>query len=156
MTKKRAISLVDGTSKDTNYPSELEVGALHMAQEMQMMMEKMDMMISTLEGRVSTSLDKLVHRINSLFTALVISFPFSAKFKMPQVEAYDGLKYPFDHLELFKTLLDLQGVPYKIMCRAFPTTLKGLVRVWFNKLTPNMVSTFNELNGYFVTHFIGR
>ena len=82
-TKKRAMSLVDGTSKDTNCPSELEVGALHMAQEMQMMMEKMDMMISTLEGRVSTSLDKLVHRIDSPFIALVISFPFSAKFKMP-------------------------------------------------------------------------
>ena len=75
---------------------------------------------------------------------------------MPQVEAYDRLKYPFDHLESFKILLDLQGVPYEIMCRAFPTTLKGLVRVWFNKLIPNTVSTFNELNGYFVTHFIGR
>ena len=78
------MSLVDGTSKDTNCPSELEVGALHMAQEMQMMMEKMDMMMmSALEGRVSTSLDKLVHRIDSPFTTLVISFPFSAKFKMP-------------------------------------------------------------------------
>ena len=71
------------------------------------------------------------------------------------MEAYDGSKYPFDHLESFKTLLDLQGVPYEIMCRAFPITLKGLVQVWFNKLTPNTVSTFNELNGYFVTHFIG-
>ena len=75
------MSLVDGTSKDTNYPSELEVDALHMAQEMQMMMEKMDMMISTLEGRVSTSLDRLVHCINSPFTALVISFPFQLSSK---------------------------------------------------------------------------
>ena len=48
-----------------------------------MMMEKMDMMMSALEGRVSTSLDKLVHCIDSPFIALVISFPFSAKFKMP-------------------------------------------------------------------------
>ena len=40
------------------------------------------------------------------------------------------------------------------MFRAFPTTLKGPVRVWFSKLTPNIVSTFKELSGEFVTHFI--
>ena len=41
------------------------------------------------------------------------------------------------------------------MCRAFLTTLKGPDGVWFNKLVPNIVSTFKELNGHFVTHFIG-
>ena len=41
------------------------------------------------------------------------------------------------------------------MCKAFPTTLQGPVRVWFNKLTSNTVSTFKELSGHFVTHFIG-
>ena len=71
------------------------------------------------------------------------------------VEAYDGSQDPFDHLELFKTFMHLQGVPNKIMCRVFPTTLKGPVKVWLNKLTPNTVSTFKELNGHFITHFIG-
>ena len=41
------------------------------------------------------------------------------------------------------------------MCKAFPTTLKGPARVWLNKLTSNTVSTFKELSGHFVTHFIG-
>jgi len=40
------------------------------------------------------------------------------------------------------------------MCRAFPTTLKELARVWFSKLAPNTISTFKELSGHFVTHFI--
>ena len=77
------------------------------------------------------------------------------------MEAYDGSKFitpdtsfPLQCMKSFKTLMHLQGVPNKIMCRAFPTTLKGLVRVWFSKLTPNMVSTFKELSGHFVTHFI--
>ena len=43
----------------------------------------------------------------------------------------------------------------EIMCRAFPTTLKGPARVWFRKLAPNTVSTFKELSRHFVTHFIG-
>ena len=74
---------------------------------------------------------------------------------MPQVEAYDGSKDPLNHLESFKTLMHLYVVLDEIMCRAFPTTLKGLARVWFSKLTPNTVSIFKKLSGYFVTHFIG-
>ena len=65
---------------------------------------------------------------------------------MPEVEAYDGSKDPLDHLKSFKTLMHLQGVADKIMCRAFLTTLKGLARVWFSKLTPNFISTFKELS----------
>ena len=50
--------------------------------------------------------------------------------------------------------MHLQGVLDKIICRAFPTTLKGLARVWFSKLSPNTVSTFKKLSKHFVTHFI--
>ena len=48
---------------------------------------------------------------------------------MSQIESYDGVKDPLDHLETFKTLMHLQGVPDEIMCRAFPTTLKGATRI---------------------------
>ena len=94
-----------------------------------MMKEKMDMMISVLKGRVSTSLDELVHRTDSPFTAPVTSFPFPTKFRMPQVKQYSGSKDPLDHLESFKTLMYLQGVLDKILCKASPTTLKGPVWV---------------------------
>ena len=119
------------------------------------MKEKMDMMMNAIRGQVSTELDELVHRTDLPFTAQVTSFPLLAKFQMPQVEAYNGSKDPLDHLELFKTLMHLQGVLNEIMCRAFPTTLKGSTRVWFSKITPNTVLTFKELNGHFVLHFIG-
>ena len=74
---------------------------------------------------------------------------------MSQLEAYDGSKDFLDHLESFKTLMHLQGVVDKIMCRAFPTTLKGLARVWFSKLAPNSISTFKELSAQFASYFIG-
>ena len=41
------------------------------------------------------------------------------------------------------------------MCRAFPTTLKGLARIWFSRLTPNFINTFKELSAQFTSHFIG-
>ena len=65
---------------------------------------------------------------------------------MPQIESYDGAKDPLDHLESFKTLMHLQEVAAEIMCRAFPTTLKGLARIWFSRLTPNSISTFKDLS----------
>ena len=74
---------------------------------------------------------------------------------MPQIESYDGVKDPLDHLETFKTLMHLYGVPNKIMCRVFPTTLKGVARIWFSRLTPNSINTFQELSAQFTSHFIG-
>ena len=126
-----------------------------MAQDMQMMKENMDMMMNAMRGQVSTSLDELVHRTDSPFTTRVTFFPLLAKFRMPQVEAYDESKDPLDHLESFKTLIHLQGVSNEIMCRVFPTTLIGPARLWFSKIAPNIVSTFKELSGHFVAHFIG-
>ena len=126
-----------------------------MVVEMQMMKERMDFMMNTLKRRVSNDLDELVHRMNSLFTTPVTSFPFPSKFRMSQIEAYDKSKDPLDHLELFKTLMHLQCVSDKIICQAFPTMLKGPTRVWFSRLTPNSINTFKELSTQFALHFIG-
>ena len=43
----------------------------------------------------------------------------------------------------------------EIMCKAFPTMLKGPVRIWFSRLMPNSISTFKELSAQFALHFIG-
>ena len=119
-----------------------------------MMKERMDFMMNALRGRVSSDLDNLVHRTDSPFTASVSSFPLPPKFRMFQVESYDGAKDPLDHLETFKTLMHLQGVADEIMCRAFLSKLKGPARIWFSKLTPNSICTFKELSAQFTSHFI--
>ena len=117
--------------------------------EMQAMKEQMEVMMNALKGQVPSDLDDLVNRTDSPFTLSDNYFP------LPQIESYDGVKDPLDHLETFKTLMHLQGVPDEIMCRAFPTTLKGPTRIWFNRLTPNSINTFNELSAQFTSHFIG-
>ena len=109
--------------------------------------------MNALKGRVSSDLDDLVNRTDSPFTAAV-------NFCMPQIDSYDGVKDPLDHLETFKTLMHLQGVADEIMadeimCRAFLTTLKGAARIWFNQLMPNSISTFKELSAQFTAQFIG-
>ncbi|XP_065626051.1 uncharacterized protein LOC136066118 [Quercus suber] len=74
---------------------------------------------------------------------------------MPQIDSYNRVRDPLVHLETFKTFMYLQGVAEEIMCRAFPTTLKGPIRVWFSRLTSNSINTFKELSTRFTAHFIG-
>ena len=114
--------------------------------EMQAMKEQMKVMMNALKGRVSSDLDDLVNKIDSPFTPSINSFPLPQKFRMLQIESYNGVKDPLDHLETFKTLMHLQGVPDEIICRAFPTTLKGPAKIWFSRLTPSSINTFKELS----------
>ena len=104
---------------------------------------------------MSSDLDDLVNRTDSPFTAFVNSFPLLHKFRMPQIDSYDGVNDSLDHLETFKTLMHLQGVADEIMCRAFLTTLKGAARIWFSRLMPGSIGTFKELSAQFTSHFIG-
>ena len=97
--------------------------------EIQAIKEQIKVMMNALKGRVSSDLDNLVNRTDSPFTASINSFPLPHKFRMLQIDSYNGVKDPLDHLETFKTLMHLQGVVDEIMCRAFPTMLKGAARI---------------------------
>ena len=105
--------------------------------------------------RRANPVEDLVHRTDSPFIAFINGHPLPPKFKMPSLDSYDGTRDLFNHIATFKTTMHLQGVPDEIMCRAFPTTLKGPVRVWFSKIPPNSVSFFEELSKLFVNNFIG-
>ena len=142
--------------RNLSMPSLMDTTPPPIFAEMQAMKEQMEVMMNALKGRVSSDLDDLVNRTDSPFTIPVNSCPLPQKFRMPQIESYDRVKDPLDHLETFKTLMHLQGVPNKIMCRAFPATLKGPVRIWFNRLTPNSINTFKKLSTQFTSHFIGE
>ena len=141
--------------KNVSLPSLMDATPPPIVVEIQAIKEQMEVMMNAFKGWVSSDLDDLINRIDSLFTTSVNSFPLPHKFRMPQIDSYDGVKDPLDHLETFKALMHLQGVVYEIMCRAFPTTLKNAARIWFSQLTPNSVNTFKELSAQFTAHFIG-
>ena len=61
------------------------------------------------KGRAPYSMDTLVQQIESSFTNEVLHFPLLAKFRMPQIEAFDGTKDPVDHLNTYKNKMELHG-----------------------------------------------
>ena len=96
-----------------------------------------------------------MQQTESPFTAEVLRYPLPAKFRMPQVEAFDGVKDPVNHLNTYKNQMELHGYQDPVRCRAFATTLKGPALAWFNRLPPSSIHSFRDLSIAFVSHFIG-
>ena len=55
-------------------------------------------MKEVVRGRALDYMDTLVQQTESPFTVEVLYFPLPWKFRMPQIEAFDGAKDPVDHL----------------------------------------------------------
>ena len=67
----------------------------------------MDKLRNAIEEKTNWSLDRMVRVIDSPFTTTILECPVPSKFWLPQLEPFDGLKDPQDHLNTFKTTLDL-------------------------------------------------
>ena len=79
----------------------------------------MDELRSAIKEKTERSVDRLVKATDSPFTTAVLECPVPSKFQLPQLESFDGLKDPQDHLNTFKTTLGLQQPPDEILCRSF-------------------------------------
>ena len=112
----------------------------HLEREIDQIRRAMEEMEDSM--RRENHVDDLVHMIDSPFVTSITNHPLPSKFKMPTLDSYDGMRDPCNHIATFKMTMHLQGVPDEIMCRAFPTKLKGLARVWFGKLPTNTINNF--------------
>ena len=112
-------------------------------------------MKEAVQVRALVSMDALVQQKESPFAASVLHFHLPAKFRMSQIEAFDGMKDPINHLNTYKNRMKLHGYQDHVRCKAFAITLKGSALAWFNRLPPTSVSSFKELFVAFVSHFIG-
>ena len=89
--------------QNLSLPSLMDATPPPIIAKMQAMKEQMEVMMNALKGRVSSDLDDLVNKTDSPFTPSINSFPLPQKFRMSQIESYDRVKDPLNHLETFKT-----------------------------------------------------
>ena len=115
----------------------------------------MDELRSTIKEKTDRSIDRMVKATDSPFTAAVLECLVLSKFRLPQLDPFGELRDPQDHLNTFKMTLGPQQPLDEILCRSFPTTLKGAARDWFTKLPTSSVDNFKQLSNAFLRHFIG-
>ena len=97
---------------------------------------------NAMKGKTPMNLDGMLKQTYSPFTTSVLECPLPPKFRLPQLEFYDDTKDPLDHIGAFKTILNLQQTLDEVICRSFPTSLKGGARVWFSKLPTSSTVNF--------------
>ena len=115
----------------------------------------MDELRNAIKGKTDRSLDRMVRATDLHFTMAILECPVPSKFRLPQLEPFDGLKDSQDHLNTFKMTLSLQQPPDEILCRSFPTSHKGAAREWFIKLSTSSIDIFEQLSNAFLRHFVG-
>ena len=90
-----------------------------MGAEVQDLQQELSLVKEVVKGRAPDTMDTLVQQTESPFTAEVLHFPLPAKFRMPQVEAFDCVRDPIDHLNTYKNQKELHGYQDSVRCRLF-------------------------------------
>ena len=150
---EEASSLGNSKGKDTTeYTGQFTPDNDHLMQNLQ---KELDEVKNAMKGKTAMNLDGMLKRTDLPFTASVLECSLPPKFCLPQLEFYDSMKDPLNHIRAFKTILNLQQTPDEVICRSFPDTLKGVARVWFSKLPASSIAIFEQLSDSFICHFIG-
>ena len=131
-----------------------EAGELSWEHRFKSLQQELSRVKEVVRGRASENMDTFVQQTESPFTAEVLHFPLPVKFRIPQVEAFDGVRDPVDHLNTYKNQMELHGYQDPVRCKAFAIKLKIPALAWFNRLPPSSISSFIELSIAFVSHFI--
>ena len=96
---------VDSNGRRTSMPEEMNSDLLRE------MKREMDELRNAIREKTDQSLVRIVRKTDSPFTVAVQECLVPSKFCLPQLEPFDGLKDPLDHLNTFKTTLGLQQPP---------------------------------------------
>ncbi|KAL5542111.1 hypothetical protein UlMin_009821 [Ulmus minor] len=75
------------------------------------------------------------------------------RLKLPDLK-YDGTGDPAEHLETYKSWMELNSATNAFQCRAFVITLTGIARRWFRTLRPGSVFSFRQLSESFISQFV--
>ena len=111
-------------------------------QMMKNMRKGLDEVKNATKGKAAINFDGMIERTDSPITASILECLLPPKFRLPQLEVYNGTKDPLDYIGAFKTILNLQQTLNKVICKSLPATLRGVARVWFSKLPAASIANF--------------
>ncbi|XP_020215367.1 uncharacterized protein LOC109799226 [Cajanus cajan] len=75
----------------------------------------------------------------------IMEVPLPPAWKSLNIERYDGTTDPDEHIDAYVTQVNLYTNEDAIMCRVFPTSLKGAALSWYTQLPPRSVNNFDTL-----------
>ena len=72
--------------------------------------------------------DECILEATSPFISRIMKTEIPTKFKVPQLDQYDGMGDPITHISSFRIKMMLQNINNGILCRVFPSTLTKITQ----------------------------
>ncbi|XP_020233070.1 uncharacterized protein LOC109813319 [Cajanus cajan] len=104
-------------------------------------------------GVTTTTLDQQRRQGRTPFTLDITGARLPDNWKNLALEKYDDTTDPEEHLDAFVTQVSLYTDDDAIMCKVFPTSLKGPALNWFTRLPPGSIDSFTTLSSRFMIQF---
>ncbi|RZR74260.1 hypothetical protein BHM03_00034418 [Ensete ventricosum] len=82
--------------------------------------------------------------------------PIPTSFGLPALESYDRSSDPIEHVVAFRAHMTLYDLSNVLMRRVFPTTLRGSARMWYNRLNPASIFSFDQLTRELEQNFLAN
>ncbi|XP_026400149.1 uncharacterized protein LOC113296023 [Papaver somniferum] len=76
------------------------------------------------------------------------------KCHVPSFECYDGSSYPAAHLRYYNRILAQWDYDDAILCRYFPSILKGSALSWFDNLPQDSIDSYEQLTEKFLATYM--
>ena len=97
-------------------------------------------------------MDDCLYNMGGTSSKTPIALP--SKFKIFDVEKFDGTRDPKQHVRRYLSIVEMKGLDEKQALQPFPLSLTRGVLWWYYSLDPTKTKVWNELVDLFVDQFI--